>query len=258
MTEFRKNLPDYTIQALKNPNSPQTRAYDWVRIINARVDYQLSMPRQVQRFALLTFFYATGGETKWKKNEVVDDWLRTLTQDEVNVKQLYRRSKQCPRMGTVCNDHDEIVDLKLHRNGLVGSIPKEISLLTSLTRLSLRQNTIRGNVPSQLGLLSDLQVLNLSENQIIGTIPKEIGQLRNLTYLAIDRNHFEGPIPSEMGWLKQLEIFWFCSNAHVNGTMPEEVCNLLQSASLQQVEARCRHCANFECSCCEVGSCIHD
>ncbi|CAB9529362.1 unknown protein [Seminavis robusta] len=59
------NLPRYTLEALANSRSPQTKAYQWlVNNINNQTFTQPDLPksRLIQRFAMATFFYSTRGD----------------------------------------------------------------------------------------------------------------------------------------------------------------------------------------------------
>mmetsp|Transcript_2474 Transcript_2474/g.5408 ORF Transcript_2474/g.5408 Transcript_2474/m.5408 type:complete len:115 (+) Transcript_2474:321-665(+) len=54
--------------------------------------------------------------------------------------------------------------------GFVETIPSQLGLLTSLTRICMFSNQTGGSIPSELGLLTNLVYLQLSENQMTGTI----------------------------------------------------------------------------------------
>ena len=67
-----------------------------------------------------------------------------------------------------------VVGLELPDRGLRGTIPPELSNLSSLRLLNLRHNDLTGNIPPDVGNLVDLEVLNLADNFIDGAIPSEI------------------------------------------------------------------------------------
>lgn len=89
-------------------------------------------------------------------------------------------------------------------NALQGTIPGEISLLTSLTELSLWVNQLSGTIPSTLGLMSSMQLLYLYENEFVGTIPSEIYSMTNLVELDLAENMLSGAILSNIGLLMNL------------------------------------------------------
>lgn len=49
-----------------------------------------------------------------------------------------------------------------------------------------------GLIPPELGLLSSLQQLELQNNALTGVIPREIGGLGNLRYLGLNDNQLLG------------------------------------------------------------------
>ena len=74
-----------------------------------------------------------------------------------------------------------LVSLELVNNNLQGTLPKTLSLLSSLKVLNLSDNKINGTLPQELLMGSSgqqklgetLKVLDLSFNLIVGTIPEE-------------------------------------------------------------------------------------
>ena len=74
--------------------------------------------------------------------------------------------------------HLEILDLSNQIQGLTGTIPNKVSLLTHLTKLHLSGNKLSGTIPFDLGYLTKLRELDISSNELTGTIPTEIGRLK--------------------------------------------------------------------------------
>ena len=69
-------------------------------------------------------------------------------------------------------------------------------------------NAIDGSLPSELGLLTSITKLLLFQNQLTGPIPVELGQLANITAFRIGSNKFTGTIPTEIGLMSALsELF---------------------------------------------------
>ena len=117
---------------------------------------------------------------------------------------------------------DRVTKLALSNNELTGSIPSELSQLTSLTSLSLDENQLSGSIPSELGQLTSLTWLWLGENLLTGSIPSELGQLTSLTSLNLDGNQLSGSIPSELGQLTSLTELWLDNN-QLSGSIPTEL-----------------------------------
>ena len=98
----------------------------------------------------------------------------------------------------------EVVEIKLDDNFLMtGTIPTEVGLLATLTKLLLGGNEFSGPIPSELGRLSILSELNVSFTSITGTIPKEIGPLVSNGSLA---------------------LFSIAGTPGLFGTIPDDVC----------------------------------
>ena len=147
---------------------------------------------------------------------------------------------------TVDESTAAVVGLELPERGLRGTIPPELSNLSSLRLLNLRHNELTGKIPPELGILADLEVLNLTDNFIEGAIPSEIlglsnltrlqlggnliedqipaelGDLTALTHLELDRNRIAGGIPSELGNLRNLRVLSLALN-RLSGEIPREL-----------------------------------
>ena len=127
--------------------------------------------------------------------------------------------------GVQTNASGRVNGLLLRRNGLSGSIPAEISALTTLTHLDLGSNWLEGGIPGEIGRLSELRVLNLVNNALTGPIPPEIGALSKLTNLNLGGNRLSDAIPAEIGRLselRQLDLGW----NNLSGPIPPKVGDL--------------------------------
>ncbi|MED6174363.1 hypothetical protein PIB30_068326 [Stylosanthes scabra] len=67
-----------------------------------------------------------------------------------------------------------VVMMDLSENNLVGSIPKEITLLHGLISLNLSNNHLIGELPIMMGNMRSLESFDVSSNQLSGTIPSSI------------------------------------------------------------------------------------
>jgi hypothetical protein len=101
--------------ALEDTESPQFAALQWLR--SPLHNGFLSNTRTIQRFALATLYFATGGDL-WKSNAFwltsrnECDWFSSSTSD------------------STCDSSGTIVELDLRDNSLSGRLPKEILLLS--------------------------------------------------------------------------------------------------------------------------------
>lgn len=60
-------------------------------------------------------------------------------------------------------------------DGLTGTIPTEIGLMTSLEILDLSSTTLlTGTIPTELGLLSNLRSVDLGFSALTGAVPSEL------------------------------------------------------------------------------------
>jgi Leucine-rich repeat (LRR) protein len=188
---LRDSLPSFTVNQLSNESSSQSRALDWI----AKIDRRRSRVRRMsQRFALATIYYATSG-TKWKRD---DGWLNAT-------------ENECKWFGCTCTENGTIVDLTLELNGLSGTLPNELSLLSELRLLQFADNEeVKGPLTPEIGKLSALQILDFSGTSISGRLPTEIGRLAQLTGFYVGRSLVSGVIPTEIGLLAsitELDLF---------------------------------------------------
>jgi len=145
----RAILPEYTKESLTRSNSPQTKALQWLQNNTHLESYPIS--RRLQRFALASLYFSTGGKKRWTKDF---GWLS----DE----------DECTWFSTerdlaVCRESEYKV-LSLQANGLQGTIVPEISLLSSLEFVRMGKNILTGFLPTTLGSLSGLRELRLCKS----------------------------------------------------------------------------------------------
>lgn len=111
--------------------------------------------------------------------------------------------------------------LSLANNQLVGPIPKEIFLISTLSDfVSFQGNKLTGILPPEVGDLINLARLDVSGNRISGPIPTSLGKCSSLQYLSMQENLFEGTIPSSMEQLKGLQVLDLSRN-NLSGQIPE-------------------------------------
>ena len=112
--------------------------------------------------------------------------------------------------------------LVLGIDGLAGTLPPEISLLTELSTLGFSGNALTGSVPREWGNLSELRLLSLTGTGLSGNLPAELGNLSKLVRLWVFDNHFSGRIPAELGNLAYLQEI-ILNNNNLEGHIPFEL-----------------------------------
>ncbi len=170
-----------------------------------------------ERAALITFYYATNGES-WKNSE---NWLGG-------------EGAECRWLGVSCNSTgDHVTGIYLgYKNTTGGTIPSELSQLSQLKLLSIASNYLTGIIPPELGKLSQLKTLDLGNNKLTGIIPPELGKLSQLKTLDLGKNKLTGIIPPELGKLSQLKTLALGNNK-LTGIIPPELGQLSQLTVLQ-------------------------
>jgi len=216
-TPYAVTLPPFTMEALEDAESSQSKAYRWLQDDPHMEDH--SEMKRLQRMALVTFYYATGG-AYWT---LKDSWL-SYEVDECEWFSKYDASAGSPDFfltgstvsqtgnESICSEQGLYLQLVLPSNKLVGTLPKEIALLQDLDRLEIMSNAFSGTLPSELGLMSKLKVFSCGSTYsspllslgLAGTLPTEMGEMISLQELEIQATSIAGSIPTEIANLKNL------------------------------------------------------
>jgi Leucine-rich repeat (LRR) protein len=178
------------------------------------------------------------------------------------LQELYMRATQIqgfPPSNTLSN----LQVLDMAGNSLAGSLPRDLSLFSSMMHLDLSQNVFTGPIPPELGMLTRLKFLDIHDNMITGTLGNEFSSLRRLTSLGeldLHQNNFNGSFPlvslawaasgalshldcgfnsfsgsiaSELGWMTDLQRLYLNHN-RLMGTLPSEIG--LLSTNLEELQ----------------------
>ena len=244
--------------AFATTNTPQYMAAQWATD-NAPAGVTGSDPRMISRYALATFYFATNGDEwvrcgvgstecdagqEWLTAENECDWLAVTCVDptagDYTVKELFFR--KCSNAAQFLIDTNLSLTRTIHflgslsfsclalapvspdGNNIAGTLPFEVALLSSLTRIVLSKQALQGSIPDTWSRLTNLDTLIIGTNQLTGTFPtffffensllgtiflstnKLSGSLpafssSALRALRVDDNSFVGTIPSEFGSL---------------------------------------------------------
>ncbi len=184
------------------------------------------------RAALLAFYNATNGRTRWleKRNwntpESIRTWQGVKTNSAGFVTELSLPNNNL--VGTLPSELGDLAQLRrlsLYDNDLTGPIPPELGKLSELTLLDLSYNALDGSIPPELGALARVDTLDLFSNELSGTIPATLGDLGRVRTLLVGQNRLTGSIPPELGRLTNVRVLSFYAN-ELTGTIPPELGNL--------------------------------
>jgi hypothetical protein len=128
--------------ALSHIDSPEYMALEWVASDPDVANRLYSKSKIVQRWVLAVLFFVTNDDSSWYES---DDWLRFT--DECT---WFSKAS-----GSICNSDGFLMTLDLQDNGLEGTLPPQISVLSNLRTLNLQNNHLEGNIPHELSLLSN-------------------------------------------------------------------------------------------------------
>ena len=245
-------LPYYTVKSIEQDGmSPQCDAFQFIlQDLAQRSDYPDW--KILQRFALATFCYATGGKnwkhkTNWLTRSVDEcDWCSPLPQ--LQMQMLDGRTGKPIRTLPIsetespCNKDGAHQHLTQCGNEANGTLPPEIfELLPALVSVNLdpqgaewacsasdiqcgyiSKDVITGSIPSQIGLCSQLQHLSLDYQRLTGSLPSNLWELSLLEHLRLADNAATGTIPTEIGRMSSLTCLGL-SGAALTGTIPTEI-----------------------------------
>ena len=133
--------------------------------------------------------------------------------------------------------HLDLSGSALGSSGLIGTLPQDIGLLSSLSYLALTSTRIGERLPKELYTLSNLVHLNLTLNQFDGKLSTNVGNLRMLKVLDLTSNLLSGNIPS--GWRNLTGLLHLrLSHNMWSGTIPSEISSLPQLRTLSLANSK--------------------
>lgn len=192
---------------METAGTPQNLAVNWVADVDP-LAYDLPNSggttdnfRFVQRYALVTFFFALRG-TEWTEahnfltNQDECGWFESTALDFVELETA---------VGVSCNPDLRVDGIFLPSNNLQGKVPPEVGHLKSLQTLALPYNDLTGEIPEGVADLSNLIYLDFRYNILDGNIPSFVGDFEYLEVLGLSNNEFRGSVPPSMGTLRRLK-----------------------------------------------------
>ncbi|CAJ1945092.1 unnamed protein product [Cylindrotheca closterium] len=205
-------LPPDVLGLFDFPGTCQTKARDWLR--TGKDILELKAERIRQRYAMSAFFCEMDGGD-WITG---DSWLSDLHECD-----WYNKVGLDP-----CNRREQMEMLRVTDNGLAGTLPVELFILSNLYEFTLANNLMSGTLPQLFDKFKQLDTLVIPFNQFKGSFPHQIWEYPDMVYLDVAYNGFTGSIPTDIdSRMPNLQVV-FLENNNLSGPIPENLGNLKQ------------------------------
>ncbi|CAB9505242.1 LRR receptor-like serine threonine-protein kinase [Seminavis robusta] len=244
LVSYLSALPVTTPGVFDDPFSPQSLAASWIAQDVFSAGLQVSDSKLLQRYALATFYFATGGE----------NWHQCGRESpSCGATHWLTDGDACAWYSLGCTQQGDIFEIRFppHGNRLIGSLPAELSLLTGLKRLLASSNGIGGTLDAPLAGLSLLEILYLPSNQLSGSIPDSLYSLTSLNSLTLAENALTGTMSPDIGQLVSLKDLFLPSleklrieGNQLSGSIPAAVCAQQLVTLVVDCEVQCTCCDN--------------
>ena len=200
-------IPPGTAELFDIPGTCQSKARDWLRTGEDVLEFDGERIRQ--RFAMTVFFCEQdGGE--WLENDM---WLSDLHECD-----WYNMIGLDP-----CNRVEQMEMIRISGNGLQGTLPSELSILSTIYEFTASDNLITGTFPGDYSSLTELDTLVVAFNQFSGEIPGYFFRYPDMVYWDVGFNKFEGTLPQDIpDQMPNLQVM-FGENNRFSGTIPENM-----------------------------------
>ncbi|KAL3944263.1 MAG: hypothetical protein SGBAC_001657 [Bacillariaceae sp.] len=205
-------IPPDVLGLFDFPGTCQSKARDWLRTGEDILEFKAERIRQ--RYAMSVFFCEMDGGD-WIEG---DSWLSDLHECD-----WYNKVGLDP-----CNRNEQMEMLRVTDNGLAGSLPEELFILSNLYEFTLANNLISGSLPQLFDKFKELDTLVIPFNQFDGSFPHQIWEYPDMVYLDVAYNGFTGTIPADIDTrMPNLQVA-FLENNNLSGPIPETLGNLKQ------------------------------
>jgi hypothetical protein len=204
------NIPPGIQAAFDIPGTCQSKARDWLRTGKDVLEFKAERIRQ--RYAFSVFFCETDGGN-WVENDM---WLSDLHECD-----WYNRIGLDP-----CNRVEQLEILRIHDNGLQGTLPLELSIISTLYEFTVSDNLITGSFPPEYAALSELDTFVIAFNLFEGPLPGFFFRFPDMVYLDLAYNRFTGTLPQDIPeQMADLQIL-FAENNQISGSIPANLSEL--------------------------------
>lgn len=172
-------LPPQTRALINVPGTCQNWSREWLRTGKDIMEFEVDRIRQ--RFTMALIYCEFNGDN-WLEGEL---WVSDLHECD-----WYTMIGVDP-----CGRNEQYQILRNYGQQMRGTLPPEISMMSSLWEITFADNLITGSIPTTLAKLSELDTLSLSFNLFKGPIPPFVWQFEDMEYLDLGYNFFTGSIP---------------------------------------------------------------
>ncbi len=146
------------------------------------------------RQGLIALYHQCSGEN-WKRNK---NWL---TDHPIGEWQ-----------GVITNGTGRLISIRLSRNNMFGSLPREIGNWTQIVNVELDINYLTGGLPQEIGNWTQVRTVYLQRNNLTGSLPREIGNWGEIIVVFLDRNNLTGSLPQEIeNWTRAFHMYFACN-----------------------------------------------
>jgi Leucine-rich repeat (LRR) protein len=167
---------------------------------------EFSVARLRQRFAMALVYCEFNG----------DNWL----QGELWVSDLHECDWYTMIGVDPCSRNEEYQIIRNNGQQWRGTLPAELSMISSLWEISLSDNLISGTIPSEFVKLSQLDTVSLSYNLFSGKVPDFMWEFNDMVHMDLAYNFFTGTIPDTVHLTEPNLKVLFLENNDMSGSIP--------------------------------------
>jgi hypothetical protein len=203
-------FPPQTRALLNVPGTCQNWSREWLRTGKDVMEFEIDRIRQ--RFAMALMYCEFNGDN-WLEGEL---WVSDLHECD-----WYSMIGVDP-----CSRNEKYQIIRNYGQQMRGTLPPELSMISSLWEITLSDNLISGEIPSDFVKLSQLDTMVLSFNLFEGPIPEFMWKFEDMTYLDLAYNFFTGTIPNDVHLTEKNLRVLFLENNDLSGSIPSTLGSL--------------------------------